>query len=76
MTSSSVPGAESLEDCGNIEEQALRELYMTPFRLPNEVRFQICHKSSGRNSDFWNKFFAPAMEKYGYICCAIDCISP
>lgn len=36
MTSSSVPGAESLEDCGNIEEQALRELYIADYCAEHE----------------------------------------
>ena len=36
MTSSSVPGAESLEDCGNIGEQALRELYIADYCAEHE----------------------------------------
>ena len=34
----------------------------------------MCHGHSG-NSDFWDKSFAPAMAKCGYICYAIDCRS-
>ncbi len=34
----------------------------------------MCHGHSG-NSDFWDKSFAPAMAKCGYVCYAMDCRS-
>ena len=34
----------------------------------------MCHGNNG-NSDFWDKVFAPAIAREGYVCYAIDCRS-